>query len=158
MSQEPVNKEMLLVKQPQERPTHPRCLTGSYCFPSKLLSGSPLSCPTGCCCWISCLCPFLACERRNLTLELYFLELGSACFCEGSVQSVQVSGTLWLRSFCCRAAHAVCTVMPEVRVDKTLLAKQLDGGTGPINCWPAVGLERFFSALSNFCGNHTYFR
>lgn len=48
----------------------PSVLRGSHCFPSKLLSASPLSCSTGCCCWISCLCLFLACERRNPTLEL----------------------------------------------------------------------------------------
>ena len=106
--------KMLLVKQPVERPTHPRCLRGSHCFPSKLLSGSLLSCPAGCCCWISCLCTSLACERRTPTLELPCPELGSARICEGSVENVQASGTWWLLLFCCRAAHEICTVVPEI--------------------------------------------
>lgn len=93
----------------------PSVLERQSLFPKQtLVRVSSLSCPTGCCCWISCLCTFLACERRTPTLELSCLELGSARVCEGSVESVQVSGTWWLLLFCCRAAHAICTVVPEV--------------------------------------------
>lgn len=146
LSQDLVKKKMLLVKYPEERPTHLWCSRDIHCYTSKLLSGSHLSCPIVRCCYFSYLCPFLVREDRNPILELYCLKLGSADFSvKDNGECVSLCGPNGSRHSAAEQPRLYVQECMWLCTNKTLSEKQVGGQTGPTShSSPAALLKEVF--------------